>query len=40
MSWSRRFRIREYVRGSLWLLPLLGAIVGGLFGTGVAEVDR
>ena len=40
MSWSRRFRIGEYVRGSLWLLPLLGAIVGALLGAGLLEADR
>ena len=32
MSWSRQFRVREYVRGSLWLLPLVGAILGATFG--------
>jgi uncharacterized membrane protein len=40
MSWSRRFRFREYVRGSLWLIPLAGAVIGGLLGTGIAQVDR
>jgi uncharacterized membrane protein len=40
MSWSRRFRIGEYVRESLWLTPLLGAIIGGLLGAGMLEVDR
>jgi uncharacterized membrane protein len=40
MSWSRRFRLREYVRGSLWLIPLLGAVIGGLLGTGTAELDH
>ena len=40
MSWSRRFRTREYVRGSLWVIPLLGAILGGLLGSGVLRADR
>src|SRR5262245_40386397 len=39
MSWSRRFRLREHLRGSLWLIPLLGAIVGGLLGAGLLEAD-
>ncbi len=28
MSWSMRFRIRRFVRGSLWLLPVVGGFVG------------
>ncbi len=40
MSWSRRFRIRLYVRESLWLTPLLGAIIGGLLGAGMLETDK
>ena len=32
MTWSRRFRISETLRGSLWVVPLLGAVLGGLFG--------
>src|SRR5262245_7038108 len=39
MSWSRRFRIREYVRGSLWILPLLGARLAAFVGFVVAEAD-
>ena len=35
MSWARAFRIRKYVRGSLWVLPLLCALLGA----GVAAVD-
>ncbi len=30
MSWARRFRRREYVRGSLWVVPLLAAACGPL----------
>jgi uncharacterized membrane protein len=40
MTWSRRFRVSEYVRGSLWLLPLGGAVLGALLGTGTLVVDR
>jgi uncharacterized membrane protein len=35
MTWSTRFRIRESVRGSLWLIPLLGAVLGGVLGAGL-----
>ena len=33
MSWARRFRIREYIRGSLWFVPLLGALTGAVLGS-------
>ena len=32
MSWATRFRVRQYVRGSLWLVPLLGIVIGVLLG--------
>jgi uncharacterized membrane protein len=28
MTWSTRFRIREYLRESLWVVPSLGAVIG------------
>ena len=28
MTWATRFRIREYLRESLWVLPALGAVLG------------
>jgi uncharacterized membrane protein len=40
MSWSRRFRVRERVRGSLWIVPLLGAVLGAILGLALSEVDR
>jgi uncharacterized membrane protein len=40
MSWSRRFRIEESVRGSLWLLPLLGAVLGGALGSSMLAIDK
>jgi len=33
MSWSSRFRVREYARGSLWVVPLVGAVLGALLGS-------
>ena len=35
MIWSRRFRVRQNVRGSLWVLPLAAAVLGALL-AGVA----
>ena len=28
MSWSRRFRLRQSLKGSLWVIPLLGGLAG------------
>ena len=30
MSWSTAFSLRQYVRGSLWIGPLLGCLIGSL----------
>ena len=35
MNWARRFRARQYIRGSLWILPL----IGGLLGVALGELD-
>jgi uncharacterized membrane protein len=40
MSWARRFRIRQYLRGSLWVLPLAGGVLGVLAGSGVLLLDK
>jgi uncharacterized membrane protein len=34
MTWATRFRWRESVRHSLWLVPLLGALAGALLAWG------
>jgi uncharacterized membrane protein len=38
--WARRFRIRQHLKGSLWFLPLLGALLGPLLAFGDLEVER
>jgi uncharacterized membrane protein len=40
MNWRRVFRIRLYVRDSLWVLPLAGAALGALLGSVDIEVDK
>jgi len=40
MTWSSRFRARQYLRGSLWVVPLLGAIVGALLGSLGIVIDE
>lgn len=32
MSWATRFRIRQQLKGSLWVVPLLGVVLGVLLG--------
>jgi uncharacterized membrane protein len=40
VSWSTGFRIRQYLRGSLWVLPLLGGVLGVLLGSLDELVDK
>jgi uncharacterized membrane protein len=40
MSWARRFRAREYLRGSLWVLPLAGGLLGVLAGSGDLLLEK
>ena len=37
VSWSRRFRVRQFVRGSIWLVPVIGGAAGSLCGIAAAE---
>lgn len=30
MSWATRFRLRQYVKASLWIVPMLGLVLGAL----------
>jgi len=39
MSWQRRFRAGQFVRGSIWLLPVLGGLVGSVLGLVAAETS-
>ena len=39
MSWDVLFRIRQYLKGSLWFFPLIGAILGPLAGVIVHQAD-
>lgn len=40
MTWAERFRRRESIRHSLWLVPLLGALVGMLLALGAVRVGN
>jgi len=39
MTWATRFRIREYLRESLWVLPALGAVIGLLGAAALISID-
>jgi uncharacterized membrane protein len=40
VSWAAAFRLRQFARGSLWVLPLAGGLLGVLLGSGVIGADR
>jgi uncharacterized membrane protein len=40
MSWRRSFRVRLYVRDSLWVLPLAGAVLGTVLGVVDVRIDE
>src|SRR5215472_8486362 len=39
MSWALSFRAREYLKGSLWVYPLAGAILGPLLAVLTRQAD-
>ncbi|WP_203907511.1 DUF2254 domain-containing protein [Rhizocola hellebori] len=38
-SWARRFQLRQRLIGSLWVIPLLGAVLGAVLGSADAWHD-
>jgi uncharacterized membrane protein len=40
VTWSRRFRLRERVRGSLWAVPFAGSLIGLLAGFLLSRLDQ
>ena len=40
MTWARRFRLRESLRESLWLIPVVGALLGGILGVVISVADE
>ena len=40
MTWARRFRLRESLLESLWLIPVVGAVLGGILGVAVSVADE
>jgi uncharacterized membrane protein len=40
VTWATRFRVRQYLRESLWVVPLLGALAGVVGGVVVVQIDQ
>ncbi len=40
MSWSTRFRIRQYLKGSIWLIPFVGGLLGAVIGALEPRLDH
>lgn len=40
MSWSTRFRIRQYVKNSIWLIPFAGGVLGAVCGILEPRLDH
>ncbi|WP_405942713.1 DUF2254 domain-containing protein [Streptomyces sp. NBC_00207] len=39
MSWAARFRLRQYAKASLWIIPLIGLVLGAVVAEWAARVD-
>ncbi|MEU6396240.1 DUF2254 domain-containing protein [Streptomyces cinnamoneus] len=39
MSWASRFRLLQYTKASLWIVPLLGLVLGALLAEWAVSVD-
>lgn len=40
MSWRTRFRLGQFLRGSIWVIPVVGGVLGSLCGIAAAESPR
>ncbi|MFJ3722830.1 DUF2254 domain-containing protein [Streptomyces sp. NPDC090045] len=39
MSWAARFRLRQYAKASLWIIPLIGLVLGAVVAEWAAGVE-
>jgi uncharacterized membrane protein len=40
MTWQQRYRLRNFLKSALWLIPLLGMIAGMVVSAAVIRIDR
>jgi uncharacterized membrane protein len=40
MTWSTRFRIRQYLKGSIWVVPFIGGVLGAVLGLIEPRLDQ
>jgi uncharacterized membrane protein len=40
MSWAARFRLRQYIKASLWIVPMFGLVLGVLLAELALAADR
>jgi uncharacterized membrane protein len=40
VSWRTRFRLGQFLRGSIWVIPVVGGVLGSLCGIAAAESPR
>jgi uncharacterized membrane protein len=40
MTWSTRFRIRQYLKGSIWVVPFIGGVLGAVLGLLEPRLDE
>jgi len=39
VPWARRFRLQQYVRGSLWIVPLVGGVLGSVLAVVISSLE-
>ena len=40
MTWRTRFRIRQYLKGSIWVVPFIGGVLGTVLGVLEPRLDE
>jgi uncharacterized membrane protein len=40
MNWAIRFRLRQYLTGSIWIVPLVGALLGAALAPAIVALDE
>ena len=40
MTWNTRFRLRQYLKGSIWVVPFIGGVLGAVLGLVEPRLDE